>query len=120
MTGRVKGTNTIFFVNKALIPENRWKYVTYGRIVVSYRPEKSDPNRTCLTDGGDRVNYPGDCGTLTTDLLTVKLLLNSTISTPGARFITIDIKDFYLMTPMVRCEYMILKLSDLPDNFIQQ
>ena len=77
-----------------------------GRVVVNYRPEKDDPYRTRLTVGGDRVNYPGDCGTPTVDLLTVKLLLNSVVSTLNAKFMTIDIKDFYLNTPMSRYEYM--------------
>ena len=31
---------------------------------------------------------------------------------------TINIKDFYLNTPMARSEFMRLKLSDLPDNVI--
>ena len=31
---------------------------------------------------------------------------------------TIDIKDFYLNTPMKRPEFMRLKLSDIPDNII--
>ena len=57
--GWVKFTDTILFINKAYIPEDLWKDVTYVRIVVSYRPEKSDPNRTRLMVGGDRVNYPG-------------------------------------------------------------
>jgi hypothetical protein len=120
MPGQVEGTNTIFFIDKSDIPVARWRDVTYGRIVVNYRPEKDDPYRTRLTVGGDRVNYPHDCGTPTVDLLTVKLLLNSVISTPGAKFMTIDIKDFYLNTPMPRYEYMRLKLSDLPDDFIKQ
>jgi hypothetical protein len=50
--------------------------------------------------GGNLINYPGDCGTPTADLLTVKLLFNSVISTPQAKFMCIDIKDFYLCTPM--------------------
>ena len=33
---------------------------------------------------------------------------------------TIDIKDFYLNTPMSRYEYMRLKLSDLSANFFKQ
>ena len=118
--GVVKGTNTIFFINKGEVPADRWRDITYGRVVVNYRPEKDDPYRTRLTVGGDRVNYPGDCGTPTVDLLTVKLLLNSVVSTPGARFMTIDIKDFYLNTPMPRYEYMRLKLSDLPADFVEQ
>ena len=41
-----------------------------------------------------------DCGTPTASMLTIKLLLNSIISTPGAKFMAIDIKDFYLNTPL--------------------
>ncbi len=61
------------------------------------------------------VNYPGDCGTPTADMLLVKILLNSVISTKGAKFMTADIKNFYLMTPMKRYEYVRLKLIDIPD-----
>ena len=86
---------------------------------MNYRPEKGDPYRTRLTLGGNLIVYPGDCGTPTVDLLTVKLLLNSVISTSNAKFMTIDIKDFYLNTPMDRFEYMKLKLSDLPEDFVK-
>ena len=86
------------------MPAKRWKYVTYGHVVVDYQPEKSDPYRTRLTVGGNLIVYPSDCGTSTVDLLTVKLLLNSIVSTPGAKLLTIDIKDFYLNTPMGRLE----------------
>ncbi len=48
----------------------------------------------------------------------VKMHLNSVISTKGAKYCTIDLKDFYLNTPMERPEYMRLKLSDLPHNFV--
>ena len=33
---------------------------------------------------------------------------------------TINIKDFYLTTPMARSDYMRLKLSNLPDFVVQQ
>eukprot|EP00804_Cyclotella_cryptica_P026916 CCRYP_014749-RA/>CCRYP_014749-RA protein AED:0.26 eAED:0.26 QI:0/0/0/1/0/0/2/0/1022 len=117
--GTVKGTNTIVFIVYNEIPPQRRKDVTYGRIVANYRPEKEDPYRIRLTVGGNRITYPGDCGTPTADMLTTKILLNSVISTKGARFMTIDIKDFYLNTPMVRPEYMRLKLSDIPDHIIK-
>ena len=70
--------------------------------------------------GGDIMNYPGDYGTPTTYLLTVKLLLNSTISTPGARFMTLDIKYFFLMTPMERYQYMHLKVAKLPEDLFEK
>ena len=88
--GKAEGTNTIYFIEKADIPDERRKGVTYGCVVVAYRPEKSDPYQTRLTVGGNLIAYPGDCGTPTVDLLTVKLLLNSIISTPGTKFMTID------------------------------
>ena len=116
MPGKAKGTNTIYFIDKSDIPAERWKDVTYGHVIVAYCPEKSDPYRTRLTVGGNLISYPGDCGTLTVDLLTVKLLLNSIISTLGAKFMTIDINDFYLNTPMARYEYMRLKLCDIPED----
>ncbi len=52
-------------------------------------------------------------------MLTTKILLNSIISTHGARFMTIDIKDFYLNTPMDRPEFMRLKMADIPKEFIE-
>jgi len=107
MPGLNTGTNTIVFIKKDQVPRARAKDVTYGLITTLIRPEKiEEPNRTRLVAGGDRVHYPGDAGTPTANLLTVKILLNSTISTPNAKFMTMDIKDFYLNTPMARYEYM--------------
>jgi hypothetical protein len=64
-----------------------WRFVT-GLVC----PEKIDePNRTRLVAGGDQVHYPGDAGMPTADLLTIKLLINSIISTQGAKFMTMDI-----------------------------
>ena len=60
MPDREKVTDTIFFVDKDDILADPWNYVTYRRIVVNYRPEKADPNRTRLTVRGDRFNYTGD------------------------------------------------------------
>eukprot|EP00804_Cyclotella_cryptica_P026859 CCRYP_019906-RA/>CCRYP_019906-RA protein AED:0.37 eAED:0.37 QI:0/0/0/1/0/0/2/0/95 len=40
------------------------------------------------------------------------------ISTPGARFMTMDISNFYLMTPLLRPKYIRIKLSDLPGEII--
>ncbi len=73
-----------------------------------------------MSSRGVRVHYPFDAGTPTADLLTIKLFINSVISTPGARFFTMDIKNFYLNTPMaiVRYEYMHQKLADMPDDVI--
>jgi hypothetical protein len=86
MPGRNAGTNTIVFIKKNQVPQDRAKDVTYGLITTLIRPEKLDEqNRARLVAGGDRVQYPGDAGTPTANLLTVKLLLNSIINTPNAK-----------------------------------
>ncbi|KAL7474303.1 hypothetical protein ACHAW6_000281 [Cyclotella cf. meneghiniana] len=51
-------------------------------------------------------------------MLTIKILLNSVISTKRAKFMTINIKDFCLCTPMERPELMRHKLADMPEDFI--
>jgi hypothetical protein len=113
-------TETIAFMSKDMIPHNRSKDIMYGQIACNYRSEKKDPYRTRITMGGNLINYPDDCGTPTADLLTVKLMLNSVISTPNAKFMTINIKDFYLMTPMDRYEYFRMKLELFPPNIIEE
>jgi hypothetical protein len=70
------------------------------------------PDISCLSFGGsgrhanirhlptkNLINYPDDCGTPTADIITVKLLLNSIVSTVNVKFMMIDLKDFYLMMP---------------------
>ena len=79
LPGIVECTNNLNFIFKHEITSDRFKDVTYARIVSNYRPEKKDPNKCRINVGGNMVNYPGDCGTTTSDLLTVKLLLNSVI-----------------------------------------
>jgi hypothetical protein len=118
--GVVDGTDALDFIHPDDVPTERRKDITYARICADYRPEKSDPNRIRITVGGTLVNYPGDVGTITADLLTVKLLLNSVISTPGARFMSLDISNFYLMAPMERPEYVRMNLSDFPDEIINE
>ena len=52
MPGRVKGTNTAYFIHSHEIPSERWQDVTYERIVTAYEADKAEPNHTRLTVGG--------------------------------------------------------------------
>jgi hypothetical protein len=70
--------------------------------------------------GGNLVHYPSSVGTRTADLLTVNLLLNSIISTPGARFMSLDINNFYFMAPMTRYKYARMNLTDFPEEMIEE
>ena len=49
----------------------------------------------------------------------IKIMLNRVISTPDAKFMTIDISNFYLNTAMTGYEYLKLKLCDIPEKIIQ-
>ena len=115
----IVGTNTMEFIQKSEIPKDRLKDVTYGRIVVSYRPQKLEKHRSRLTVGGDRINYPYDVSTPTSDLATIKILWNSVLSTPGAKFMGADLANFYLKTPMKRPEFMRLPYHIIPDEIKQ-
>ena len=112
------GTNTIFFIAKSAILQGR--KITYARMVPSIRPTKAEVNRVCVTVGGYRLDFPDATTTHCAGLTTTKCLLNSTISTPGARFMTLDIKDFYHGTAMARYEYMKIALACIPDKIIGQ
>jgi hypothetical protein len=94
------------------------KDVTYEKIVCTIRPEKKETHRTWFVVGGNKINYPGKVATPTAEMLAAKLLFNSVISTHGARFMTMDIANFYLMTPLKRPEYVEIKLSDIPEEII--
>ena len=107
------------FIRKTDVPADRIKDVTFGSFTCDFRPNKAEEYRTRLTMGGDRINYPEDCGTPTADMILFKILVNSIISTPNAKCLMLDIKDFYLNTPMKRPEFMKLKLSDIPEEVIE-
>ena len=70
--------------------------------------------------GGNLINYPWDVGTATAEMLLVKIFFNSIISTRGAKFMTMDISNFYLGSPMKRKEYMRIKLTDIPQEIIDE
>ena len=119
--GRTKNpTNTIKFIRRQDIPEDRRLDVTYGQFVCSVRPKKEEKNRTRFVVGGDRINYPGEVATPTAEMLVAKMLFNSVVSTPGAKFMTMDISNFYLQTPLKRKEHIRIKLADVPEEVVRE
>ena len=98
------------------IPADRT--VTYTRIVVDFRPQKDDPNRVRITAGGNLIVYPDELTTRTADLITTKIMWNSVLITQGARYMCIDIKNMYLVTPLDRYEYMKMLVDLIPENIM--
>ena len=56
----------------------------------------------------------------TADLPTTKMLWNSVQLTPNAKFITADVANFYLGTPMKCPEYMRLPYKIIPQDIIDK
>ena len=83
------GTNTLDFIPKIKVPKH--KIPTYGWLVCDIKPNKVERHRTCLTLGGNLIDYPGDKSTAIADLVTIKYHLNSVIFDLSAKFWTTDI-----------------------------
>jgi hypothetical protein len=103
---RLYNTNTIRFIRRSNIPKGR--KVTYGSCVVDIKDHKEERERTRLTIGGDHIEYPGDKSTQTAGLTTAKILINGVLSMANAKFLVIDINNFYLNTPLGIFEYMVI------------
>jgi hypothetical protein len=109
------------FKGKSEVPQN--KKVTYANFICDYRPLKTEPHRVRLTVGGDKLDCEYDAGSPAASLLESKLIMNSTISDAhkGARFLSADLKDHFLASPMEETEYMRIHscyfLKDITDQY---
>ncbi len=97
------------------MPKNEGKMWTYARIVIDYRPQKEDPNCVRITVGGNLIKYKGDVSMRTADLTTSKMLWNSVLSTDGAKYMCLDIQNFYLTTALDYFKYMKMPISIFPE-----
>ena len=70
--------------------------MTYGRLVCDIKEHNSETHRTQLTVGGNLLDLPGLLSTPTATVTTAKCLFKIFISTPGAKCLVADIKNFYL------------------------
>jgi hypothetical protein len=107
-----KGTNSVFVMTHKEIDiakeaGHKWTYV---RVIVNYRPQKDDPNQIRIAVGGNLITYRGNTSTRTANLTTSKLLWNSVLSTEGARYMCLDIKNFYLTAALALDYYKYMKI----------
>ena len=51
-------------------------------------------------------------------MTTFKILVNSTLSTPDAKWLGLDIKNYYLGTPMDNYEYIFIPINQIPQEII--
>ena len=113
-------TDTISFIFWHEVPSD-WD-VTYASFVCDNRPLKTEPWRVQIVVGGDRLSYSNNKGSPAASLLKTKILLNSTISDAdkGARFMSLDLKDFFLATPMPNPEFMKVPFKYFPQDIVDK
>ena len=125
---RLIDSKTLAAIHRSDCPADRRSDITYYKPVVKEKwnsdAQKVD-RRIRGTIGGDRINYPGAVSSATADIFSVKALLHAVVSdryTKGTdtRFATLDIKDFYLGTPLQRKEYVSIPLKYIPADIISK
>ncbi len=111
-----KGTNVMFIMTHDEIKHVLCggKKFTYGNPVVNYRPQKDDPHCIQITAGGNLITYKSSPSVCTANLDIDKLHWNSIISTKGAKYMCLDIKNFYLTAKLEYFKYMRMPLDLFP------
>ena len=117
---RLHNTDTIRVIDKSDIPQKRTIAYYNPQVKIKTTSDGKTIFRVRGTIGGDKIDYPGLVAANTADLKTIKLLINSTISTKGAKFMTLDIKDFYLGTTLPRKEYMRISTKQISTKYVQE
>jgi len=110
----IETTKTMHPIHFADIPTDRRGDIGYynPQVKEKYKDGAID-RRTRGTIGGNVIEYPGPTSSRTASLETVKILINSAVSTDDD-LVTCDIKDFYLDTPMPRPEYLRVTRKQIP------
>jgi hypothetical protein len=113
----LSGALLVFPILHSAIPNDHRRDVVYYNPVVKQKlkPDGTIKFRVRSTAGGNLLSVPYDVSARTASVDVVKLLLHSTVSDNKKWFI-IDIKDFYLGTPLPasRYEYVRFELSKHP------
>ncbi len=117
-----KGTNAMFVMTKTEIASAlaAGKKFTYANPVVDHRPQKEDPNRIRIMARGNLIQCESEISVRTADINTAKLHWNSVVSTEDARYMCLDIKNFYLTAALEYYEYMRIPLLYFPAWTIEQ
>ena len=72
--------------------------------------------------GVDKLSYAEEAASPATGLVESKLIINSTISdaNKNARFMSVDLKDHFLASPMRNPDFMKIHISKFPQDIIEQ
>ncbi len=118
-------SGTIVPIAHNLVLQERWnsnEIVYYNPVVKQKRNDDGSIQlRVRRTAGGNLLTFPYDVSARTASLDTVKLLVNSVIS-GNYSWMTIDIANFYLDTPLPssRYEYLRIHIDKIPSEIMDK
>ena len=107
----------MFPIPKAKVLAN--KRATYSRLVCDMQSHKAETHRVRITAGGNLIIYNGTTSTPATATPTIKTHWNSVASNPNAKYLTLDVKDFYLNSKLEEFECMHLPYNLFPKDLIE-
>ena len=116
----IEDTQTGEWIAYESVPKDRTISYYNPQLTRKRRPVETHPGgfefRIRGTYGGDRGDYKGPTMAETSDIVTLKILLNSVISDPDpeTNWLSTDVVDYYLGTPMARKEYMRVPVKFIP------
>ena len=115
---QIEGTDTIEpMLWKDLPPGATVSYVTF---VPSYKKDAEGQPlyRVRMVYGGDRLKYVdvGNRSSQSAALSTLRVLWNDVLSTPQGKFMTADLKDFFLQVRLKKSEYISVNMSAIPES----
>lgn len=92
--------------------------VSYVAWAASYKyDDNKDPLFRMRGAYGGNVlknHYVGETAAQTASLPAFKILINAVLSTPGAKFMTLDLKDMYLQSDLEQPEYVAIPVAEIP------
>ena len=116
---RLFDSDTIRLIQRQDVPRQK-KPAYYNPQVKTKIKDGQLQYRVRGTIGGNHISYDGETAAHTASMQLIKIFLNSVVSTPDAKFMTADIKDFYLGTPLPTTEYMRITLDHIPADVISK
>ena len=116
---RLFDSGTISLIQRNEVPDDK-KPAYYNPQVRTKIKDGALQYRVRGTIGGNHIDYAGDTAAHTASMQLIKILLNAVVSDKGSKFMTADIKDFYLGTPLPSPEYMRINLQHIPQDVINK
>ena len=113
-----EGTKTMISIRRRKVLTGRT--ITYAKFVVGTRHLKTEIEWTRITVVGNQIDYLFDVTTPTFEIGTKTITLNYIISTPRAKAMTFDLKDFHLNTDLPIYAYMKIPLAMILNEIIQK